>query len=407
MRDGRTSTTLGQIVQINPESTDGYPPDRVVRYVDLSSISAGAGIAYGKVAVHPFGEAPGRARRVVREGDVLVATVRPYLRGFALIPSDLDGAVASTGFAVLRSTEATLPGFVWALVGQDQFVHHLMERATGSNYPAVRPHDVASFPVDLPPLAVQRRIVDLVEAVSRCHEWALALASQAEIALTIAREALIVTADSTRAPAGLVIERIESGSSPITEGRPPQVGERAVVKLSAVRAGRFQPDETKALMADTFMPEDALIRDGDVIITRSNTLSTVGQVCRVQVVRPKTYLSDLTLRIRLDERRVDPDFFVEAMLTKDMRSQIEGSARGTSGSMRKISRELIRQYLLALPDLNTQRQVIVLLQSLRDVADAATAQADALNRLRTSTLPDLLSGVHLIPEAYDALLEAV
>src|SRR5690606_21828835 len=50
----------------------------------------------------PFGEAPSRARRVVKRGDVIVSTVRTYLRAVAQVDREHDGAVVSTGFAVLR-----------------------------------------------------------------------------------------------------------------------------------------------------------------------------------------------------------------------------------------------------------------------------------------------------------------
>lgn len=163
--DDWTQTTLGDIAAINPEAANGLSLDDEIVYVDLASVSAETGISTDLFR-GAFGDAPGRARRVIRSQDVLVSTVRPYLKGFAQVPSFLDGEIASTGFAVLRANpQKTLPGFIWAIVGLTGFVGHLMDRATGSSYPAVRPNDVASFAIELPPLEEQKRIVDLVSSM--------------------------------------------------------------------------------------------------------------------------------------------------------------------------------------------------------------------------------------------------
>jgi type I restriction enzyme S subunit len=163
--DDWTETTLGDVVTINPEAAKNLAQDDEIVYVDLSSVSAEYGISSDLYRGN-FGDAPGRARRVIRSQDVLVSTVRPYLRGFALVPEYLDGAIASTGFAVLRANpESALSGFVWAIIGMNSFVEYLMDRATGSSYPAVRPDDVASFKVRVPPLMEQKRIVEIVSSM--------------------------------------------------------------------------------------------------------------------------------------------------------------------------------------------------------------------------------------------------
>jgi type I restriction enzyme S subunit len=81
-----------------------------------------------------------------------------------------------------------------------------------------------------------------------------------------------------RKPLGDLLLKIDGGRSPVTEGRPPTDGERGVLKLSAVRPGRFEQLEAKALSDDTPMPQSALVSIGDVLITRSNTPQTVGAV---------------------------------------------------------------------------------------------------------------------------------
>ncbi len=165
--DDWESTTLGESVQLNPESIRGYDSSFEFRYIDIGSVSEDSGINEGELEQHVVQSAPSRAQRIVRFGDVLVSTVRPNLRAFATVPASLDGEVASTGFVVLRAGQQVEPGFVWALVRTDAFVRHLVDRATGSSYPAVRASDVGSFPFEIPPIAEQRRIVDLIGSIDK------------------------------------------------------------------------------------------------------------------------------------------------------------------------------------------------------------------------------------------------
>lgn len=163
--DDWVNTTLGEISLVNPEATSSFKNGDEIVYIDLSSVSAETGIGT-ELFRGMYGQAPGRARRVVRAQDVLISTVRPYLRGFALVPEFLDGEVASTGFTVLRAEPTrALSGLIWAVVGTDEFVDFLMDRATGSSYPAVRPSDVSAYPFLLPPIAEQKRIVEVVSSM--------------------------------------------------------------------------------------------------------------------------------------------------------------------------------------------------------------------------------------------------
>src|SRR5437660_10148402 len=53
-------------------------------------------------------QAPSRARKQVRTGDVILSTVRPNLNAVALVRPQFDGEIASTGFAVLRAKPSVL-----------------------------------------------------------------------------------------------------------------------------------------------------------------------------------------------------------------------------------------------------------------------------------------------------------
>jgi type I restriction enzyme S subunit len=113
---------LGELVLLNPETLpDTTPAEFQFRYVDLSSISEGV-VAYDSLAVLTFSSAPSRARRVLRNEDVLFGTVRPERRLHALIDRCNDiPLIASTGFCVVRARpDLSNPAFLFHSIRSDR-----------------------------------------------------------------------------------------------------------------------------------------------------------------------------------------------------------------------------------------------------------------------------------------------
>lgn len=103
-------------------------------YVEISDIDSRTGLVGHKQLL--AAEAPSRARKLIRTGDVLMSTVRPERGAIGLIPADLDGAVCSTGFAVFRCFAIHPLALVWLL--KTAFVRRQMIRSnSGIAYPAI------------------------------------------------------------------------------------------------------------------------------------------------------------------------------------------------------------------------------------------------------------------------------
>ena len=137
------------------------PQGREFTYVDIGSIDRDTKrIAYPKIL--PSSNAPSRAKQVLKTGDVLVSMTRPNLNAVALVPPDLDGAIGSTGFHILRAHDAE-PGFLFYAVQTPEFIDAMCLKVQGALYPAVRPRDISSFCVPVLSLVQQHRIVAEIE----------------------------------------------------------------------------------------------------------------------------------------------------------------------------------------------------------------------------------------------------
>lgn len=119
---GWTESTLGEVCiktqKVNPQNA----PDSVITYLDIGGID-NLTFKVTETKTYTGADAPSRARQLVEEGDVLFSTVRTYLKKVASIPARYNGAIASTGFAVLRAGQALDPKylFYYTVIPQDVF----------------------------------------------------------------------------------------------------------------------------------------------------------------------------------------------------------------------------------------------------------------------------------------------
>jgi len=154
---------IGEFLSINPESfdTEAFDDDEL-RYVSLSDVSWGEFVSEQAIE---RADPPSRAQRVVREGDVLVGTVRPRQRSHAMVTDEHDGIVASSGFAVLRCGEHILPRFFIEEILSHRFFRQMDAYAAGGGYPSVTITDVKNMHIAVPPIEEQKEIAEKLSQV--------------------------------------------------------------------------------------------------------------------------------------------------------------------------------------------------------------------------------------------------
>ena len=159
---GINQTTLSEL-------TD---PDFEFRYLEIGAVSAGA--ITGEPARIRFANAPSRARRIVRNGDTIISTVRTYLKAVWFAENLDDNLICSTGFAVLTPNQETVPKFVSYLVQSNSFTDRVSSESIGVAYPAISESKLSSFPVAVPPPDEQAEIVAYLDGEMGRIEAAMA-----------------------------------------------------------------------------------------------------------------------------------------------------------------------------------------------------------------------------------------
>ena len=159
---------LGNLVDINVATFDPtQTPEKIFRYVDIGSVNA----ATNKIDFSNSitgAAAPSRARRLANDGDILISTVRPYLKSFAQVKGAPQDTLYSTGFAVLSTKNPAIVTneFIFRLFMDDPLLmEQIKAKMSKGSYPSINQSDLNGFHLLLPPLDVQKKIVDEFNAL--------------------------------------------------------------------------------------------------------------------------------------------------------------------------------------------------------------------------------------------------
>lgn len=387
-------------------------PDAEISYVDISSVDGVNGIKTKESML--FSAAPSRARRLVKHGDVIISTVRTYLKAIARIRDPEDNLVVSTGFAVIRPCSELTPDFLGCLVFASYFVDQVIARSTGVSYPAINASELVAISVPVPPLKEQIAIASFVDReTAKIDELAKAFNGLIDL-LKEKRQAVISHAvtkglDSSVQMKDSGIEWF--GQMPIhwvvlplsrTSTEPGSVfidgdwieskdiSEDGVRYLTSgnVGSGKYKEQGQGFISDATFNALNCTeVLPGDVLISRLNL--PIGRACIAPELggRIVTCVDNVIVR---SNKEFDRRFLVYMLTSKAHFSNMETLASGTT--MQRISRSKLGRVRFAFPPTEEQNRIA-------DVLDREIAALDRLMR-------DVASTMGLLKERRTALISA-
>ena len=133
-----------------------YKTSDEIEYIDISSIDNVSNIVV-ETTKYEASKAPSRAQQCVKNGDILVSTVRPINRNIAVVTKKLQNLVASTGFCVLRPKDGYRE-YLLSIVKSDAYTECMCDKASGGLYPAVNNSDVLSYGIHIPDIQLSQKI---------------------------------------------------------------------------------------------------------------------------------------------------------------------------------------------------------------------------------------------------------
>jgi type I restriction enzyme, S subunit len=366
-----------EIVQREPQTDESFV------YIDISSIDRETKrISTPQKMMGQ--DAPSRARKVVQTEDVLISMTRPNLNAVAMVPWNLDGQIASTGFDVLRA-----PGldsrWMFYLVRTTDFVQSMSELVQGALYPAVRSKDIRSFEIPLAPLDEQKRIADKLDAllarVDACRERL----DRVPLILKRFRQAVLAAATSGELTEDWreenqcnfdewlevdvqSIAMVGTGSTPLRSNSR-FFSNQGTPWITSAATG--EPFVTKA---QEFVTEEAILAHrlklypiGTLLVAMYGEGKTRGQVAELAI---EATINQACAAVVVDEAQAVKEFVKLTLKANylEMRELAEG------GNQPNLNLSKIKEFKLALPSIDEQQEIIHRVKALFTLIDRLEAR---------------------------------
>jgi type I restriction enzyme S subunit len=363
-------------------------PNMEFTYLDVSSVNKetkeieGATVLLGK-------DAPSRARKLVRENDVIFATVRPTHSRVALITEEYDGQVCSTGYFVLRGKENIDNKYLFYYLLTDEFNKQMEKLQKGASYPAVTDAEVKSiflrYPKSLPE---QQRIVSILDECFAAIDKAKANAEQN---LKNAKELFesYLQGVFENGGEGWEEKTLKEVCGKITDGthQTPKYFDEGIIFLSSknVTSGKIDWDNIKYIDEKQHIEMHKRVspRVGDILLAKNGTTGVAAMVDRDVVF--DIYVSLAHIRV-LDE--VTPEFMLHFINSPVAKKQFNKRLKGSG--VPNLHLEEIREVIIPFPrSLKDQQTIVHQLDALR----AETQKLEAVYQKKMADLEELKKSI--------------
>ncbi|EQA5426587.1 restriction endonuclease subunit S [Enterococcus faecium] len=376
---------LNELAEFNPKSD---LPERF-EYVDLESVVGTELVGHRTENRY---SAPSRAQRLAKKNDVFYQTVRPYQKNNYLFDLPYDNYVFSTGYAQMRPIGNGY--FLLTLIQEEKFVNRVLERSTGTSYPAINSNDLAKLPVKVP--------ADIQE-----QQKVGTFFKQIDNAITLHQRKLDLLKETKK---GFLQKMFPKNGAKVPEVRFPgftedweerkfgeivQVSRGLTYKPSDVqiegirvlRSSNINEDVFVLRDDDVFVKPDAVniapIKNGDILITSANGSSRlVGKHAIVNGLQDKTVHGGFMLRVKSKNTWFTNSLMSSRWYNYFINIYVSGG-NGAIGNLRKYDLE---SQTIIVPDDEEQQKIGAFFKQLDDTIALHQRKLDLLKETKKGFL---------------------
>ena len=402
---------MDQIFDVISQGESGpKDPDRL--YVGLEHIEKGG----GRFVSHLNPSESLSMHLRFEPGDILFGKLRPKLR--KSIAVDFSG-YCSTDLIVLRPKDGIAPSFAHHLARSDIVFHHAISTSVGMGMPRTKWSQLSDLEVYCPNEETQCYIGGILDD----SETVISTSKQLIGKLEMMQEGLLddlltygideegnlrspETHDFVDSRIGSIPESWSVANLENFLSRPPKNGYSPVegdgssgigmLGLGCLTASGFQPNQIKKAPEWNDKFESALLSDGDLLMSRSNTRALVGLAGIYRDIGTACIYPDTMMKLEANDRTSNQ--FLEYLLRcEQVRRRIQNLSRGTSGSMKKINGNIVQNFLVAIPPLPEQIRITGRIQAIDCRINLEAIFLEKYRKIKLGLMNDLLTGRVRVP----------
>lgn len=397
--------SINDICYVNPDTLSNKSDDSLsLEYIDIESVTTRR---INEIKKLEFKDAPSRARRLIKRNDVIMSTVRPYLKAFAKINIEKDNLVCSTGFAVLRAKKNINHEFLFQSILSDYYIQQLSNKMVGSNYPAVNSSDVRESNIILPPLEEQEKIASILSTVDEQIDNVDALIEKnKELKKGLMQTLLTKGIGHTKfkkteigeipeewsiKTIGDVINLIKSGLSRSLKDEDIGI---PCIRSNNINNYKFDKSDLKYWFLEDNKGaniNDYILREGDILVNFINSLAQIGKTCLYKDIgRPVIYTTNI-FRMNLNEQIILNKYFYYISQTEMYNNEIKlitkpavNQASFTVADFKSIK--------ISVPPINEQIRIVSILSEVDEKVEESEEKKQKLEELKKGLMQQLLTG---------------
>ena len=348
-------------------------------------------------------------KRRFSPGDVLFAKLRPNLEKSA--QPDFEGVSSTDIFPIVAEQGINSKYLLYRLSSKPAF-DYARRTSAGTRMPRTSWNLFSNFEFDLPPLIEQRNIATVLYTVDRAIEETEEIIEQSKRVSSGIKQDTLTTGleDSPTRNVRIVSQEVEvcsqwdmvplpriaeKGDDSFTDGDwvesedMVENGEYQLIQLGNVGEGRFKGESNRYVDQDFFESENCtLVEKGDLLISRM--AEPILRTVIVPEFEKKSITAVDIVVAKVDETEWDKRYLTYLLNTKTWENIAEALA---SGSTRKrISRENMGRILVPKPDIDVQKDIADVIESVECLTEVEREYRQQLQRLKYGLMEDLLSG---------------
>lgn len=384
MKKGWQTKNLGEVLQKTETLNPMQYPEQDFDYIDVSSVS---NTTFQIEATQRLKgkDAPSRARRLVKTNDILFATIRPTLQRIAIVPTNLNNQVCSTGYFVLRPVEAVHYKYLYYSLFTQDFMGQMEELQKGASYPAVTDAEVRAQTLTFPPLSEQQRIVAILD---EAFAGIATAAAHAEKNLSNARALFDSTLEAIFTNKGDGWAGTKLGIAyDVRDGThdSPKYhlsGYPLITSKNLKRAG-LDFGDVKLISEEDYQKINArsLVHKGDVLFAM---IGTIGNPT-VVLAEPNFAIKNVAL---FKVNSTQNSYFLKYYLDSQMViSKMMSEAKGTTQKF--VGLGYLRDFPIHMPSFEVQQRIVAKLDEL----SAETQKLEALYQQKLNALAELKQSI--------------